>query len=386
MPSQQTLLEAIAASSRAGISGSLWEGCFNAKESSIHQLSPYVGKMKSGMAGALIRQFSREGDVVLDPFCGSGVVPCEALLMGRHAIGNDLNPYAYTLTKGKLCAPSTQAEATAGALKALDEAADERVSLREIPEWVKNFFHPQTLRDTVALSRVLRRRGDNFVLACLLGILHHVRPGFLSYPASHLVPYLRVKKYPPKSYPEMYRYRQLRPRLLAKIARAYRRFEPPSPGLERIVLQENAMSLSCESNSIDAIVSSPPYYGALDYGRDNRLRLWFLGVDDYRKIDEQLTSNERVYVPEMTRAVGEMLRLLKPGKCAVLVLGDYHRNGRKQDSAATLSEIVRENYSSRASVENVLVDAIPDERRTRRRTQTTKHETILVIRKSSRVN
>jgi hypothetical protein len=65
----------------------------------------------------------------------------------------------------------------------------------------------------------------------------------------------------------------------------------------------------------------------------------------------------------------------------VLVLGDYNRNGRKQDSAATLSQIVRDNYSSRASVENLLVDEIPDKRRARRRTQTTKHETIIVIRK-----
>ncbi len=386
MHSQPTLFEAIATPSQAGINGLLWEGCFNARESSIHQLSPYVGKLKSGMAGALVREFSREGDVVLDPFCGSGVVPCEALLAGRHAIGNDLNPYAYVLTRGKLSAPRTHAEATTAALKALDEAADETVSLGEIPDWVKAFFHPKTLEEAIALSRVLRRRGDYFVLACLLGILHHVRPGFLSYPASHLVPYLRVKKYPPRSFPDMYRYRPVRPRLLAKIARAYRRFEPPRPDLTRVVLRQNAMSLSVKSNSVDAIISSPPYYGALDYGRDNRLRLWFLGVDDYRKIDEKLTSNERVYVSQMTRAAGEMLRILKPGKCAVLVLGDYNRNGRKQDSAATLSQIVRENYSHSASVENLMVDEIPDERRARRRTQTTKRETILVIRKMSRPN
>ena len=384
MPSGLTLFEAAAAPSQAAITGSLWEGCFNAKESSIHQLSPYVGKLKSGMAAALVKEFSREGDVVLDPFCGSGVVPVEALLAGRHAIGNDLNPYAYVLTRGKLFAPRTHAEAMAAALKALDQASDETVSLGEIPDWVKAFFHPKTLEEAAALSRVLRRRGDHFVLACLLGILHHVRPGFLSYPASHLVPYLRVKKYPPRTFPDMYRYRPVRPRLLAKIARAYRRFQPPRPDLTRVVLRENAMSLSCGDNSVDAIISSPPYYGALDYGRDNRLRLWFLGADDYRKIDDKLTSNERVYVPQMTRAAGEMLRILKPGKSAVLVLGDYNRNGRKQDLAATLAQIVRENYSSQASVHSLLVDEIPDERRARRRTQTTKRETILVIRKMSR--
>jgi hypothetical protein len=37
--------------------------------------------------------------------------------------------------------------------------------------------------------------------------------------------------------------------------------------------------------------------------------------------------------------------------------------------------------STRASVEKLLVDEIPDKRRARRRTQTTKHETIIVIKK-----
>ncbi|MGH9325844.1 MAG: DNA methyltransferase [Terriglobia bacterium] len=378
---QLGLFQAPAGSTLNGIDGSVWEGCFNAKESSIHQLSPYVGKMKSGMARALIEEFSREGDVVLDPFCGSGVVPCEALLCCRHAIGNDLNPYAYVLTKGKVSAPTTHAEAAARALKAIEEASSENVSLTEIPDWVKAFFHPKTLEEASALARVLRRRREYFLLACFLGILHHVRPGFLSYPASHLVPYLRIKKYPQEAFPEMYRYRPLRPRLLAKIARAYRRFEPPRPDLKRVVLRESALSLPIANNSVDAVISSPPYYGALDYGRDNRLRLWFLGVDDYREIDLNLTSNERVYVPEMTRAVGEVLRLLKPGKCAVLVLGDYNRNGRTKDSATTLIEIVRDNYPQSASVDKLLVDEIPDERRARRRTQTTKHETIILIRK-----
>jgi hypothetical protein len=361
----------------------LWEGCFNSKESSIHQLSPYVGKMKSGMARVLIEGFSTPGDVVLDPFCGSGVVPFEALLAGRHAIGNDLNPYAYTLTKGKLTAPPTLGEALARAQEALEMADRIIPNLETIPHWVKTFFHPKTLQEALALMGALRRRGDYFLTSCLLGILHHVRPGFLSYPASHLVPYLRVKKYPREVYPEMYRYRPVRPRLMAKIVRAYRRFEPPRSDLSKVVLKANAMSLPLRSESVDAIISSPPYFGALDYGRDNRLRLWFLGVEDYRTVDAKLTSNERVYIPQMRRVVGEMLRLLKPGKFAVLVLGDYHRNGRKADSATTLEATVRDDYASVATVDRLLVDELPDLRRSRRRTRTTLHETVVVIKKTS---
>ena len=41
----------------------------------------------------LIDAYSDEGDIVLDPFCGTGTVPGEADAMGRHGIGCDLRPY-----------------------------------------------------------------------------------------------------------------------------------------------------------------------------------------------------------------------------------------------------------------------------------------------------
>lgn len=46
-----------------------------------------------------IERYTRPGDLVLDPFCGSGVTVCEALAAGRRAIGNDLNPAAVLLTR-----------------------------------------------------------------------------------------------------------------------------------------------------------------------------------------------------------------------------------------------------------------------------------------------
>ena len=52
-----------------------WHGSYNGRESSLQQLSPYVGKMKSGMAQVLISLYTEPGDLILDPFSGSGVVP-----------------------------------------------------------------------------------------------------------------------------------------------------------------------------------------------------------------------------------------------------------------------------------------------------------------------
>lgn len=46
-----------------------------------------------------------EGDIVLDPFCGSGTTLVSAKLQGRKYIGIDINPDAVALTKSRLEAP-----------------------------------------------------------------------------------------------------------------------------------------------------------------------------------------------------------------------------------------------------------------------------------------
>jgi DNA modification methylase len=361
----------------------LWRGSFNSRESSMQQLSPYVGKMKSGMARAIICLFSRPGDTVLDPFSGSGVVPLEAALAGRRAWANDLSPYAYVLTRGKLEAPGKESAAIASAREVAHAVKRnaQSIDIRIAPEWVRDFFHPDTLREVLVAFRILQHEKNYFLMSCLLGILHHVRPGFLSYPASHLVPYLRKGMYPPADFPSMYSYRDLESRLLAKVHRAYRRSMLP-PRWERRqyrVWQTNAMNLPMEPESVDAIVSSPPYFGALDYARDNRLRLWFLGCEEWRDLDASLTANGKVYLPQMSVCLKEMARVLRPNGHCVLVLGDVDRDGRTYRTAEILADLAEEVTNGNLARETIYDDRIPDERRSRRRTRTTKFERILVL-------
>ena len=361
----------------------LWHGSFNSRESTLQQLSPYVGKMKSGMARVLVQLHSEPRDAVLDPFSGSGVVPLEAALAGRCALANDLSPYAYVLTRAKLETPGAQKIAIQRA-KLLIEAVEQEApyeDLTAVPEWVREFFHPDTLREVLVAFRVLQQQEDCFLTACMLGILHHVRPGFLSYPASHLVPYLRKTKYPPNQFPEMYAYRDLRSRLLAKVKRAYRRHTLPVDWEQRQyqVWQTNAMNLPIADATVDAIVSSPPYFGALDYARDNRLRLWFLGCKDWKQLDASLTANKKAYLPQMSICLKEMNRVLKPGGCCVLVLGDVERDGKTRRTAEILGDLAVEVTENQFTVDVIYDDHIPDKRRSRRRTRTTKLERILVM-------
>src|SRR4051794_28808033 len=77
-------------------------GSASKTEATFHQLSPYIGKIKSSIACSLVSQFSVPGELVYDPFSGCGTVALEAWTAGRSVIANDLSPYALLLTRAKL--------------------------------------------------------------------------------------------------------------------------------------------------------------------------------------------------------------------------------------------------------------------------------------------
>lgn len=66
-----------------------------------HGLHPYPARMVPQIARRLIKRFASKGDVVLDPFCGSGGVLVEARLAGLNAVGIDINPLACLIAEIK---------------------------------------------------------------------------------------------------------------------------------------------------------------------------------------------------------------------------------------------------------------------------------------------
>src|SRR5881296_590852 len=63
-------------------------------EARHYGVHPYFTRRPANVVRAYIERYSREGDVVLDPFGGTGVTAIEAFLLGRKAVQNDLNPFA----------------------------------------------------------------------------------------------------------------------------------------------------------------------------------------------------------------------------------------------------------------------------------------------------
>jgi len=349
-------------------------------ECTLHQLSPYIGKIKSSIAGELVKTYSKPGDLVVDPFAGAGTIPLESALRGRRAFGADISPYAKILSLAKLFPPRSLDDALEQAEVALAEAeALPTPDLRTVPVWVRQFFHPDTLREALNFAVIARRHGNEFLMACFLGILHHQRPGFLSFPSSHLVPYRRDKKYPHAKFPEMYSYRALKPRLFAKVRRSFKRFRPTrNIGSEFSLVPVQQLELP---RRFDALITSPPYMNALDYGRDNRLRLWFIDQTRAERVDNDVTQRRQAFVDAISSLAYKVeLGLRRRGFCVFVVGEELARRFESHPSEVVVTTF--KNAAPSLQLKQVLTDNIPDIRRARRAYRGVKKEHFLVFQRN----
>ncbi len=88
----------------------------------------YFARRPWNVFSALLSQYSSEGDIVLDPFCGGGVTVVEALKLRRKAIGVDVNPIATYVTSME-CAPADLPEYRSLFAQLTDRVGNELASL-----------------------------------------------------------------------------------------------------------------------------------------------------------------------------------------------------------------------------------------------------------------
>ena len=62
-------------------------------------MHPYFTKQASNVVAEYIEHFTKEGNTILDPFCGTGVTAIEALSKRRKVIAMDINPLACFITE-----------------------------------------------------------------------------------------------------------------------------------------------------------------------------------------------------------------------------------------------------------------------------------------------
>ena len=157
------------------------------KRNRFHSLCPYFAMFPESFVETWVERLTKPSQVVLDPFCGRGTTPFQSLLMGRRAIGCDVNPVAYCISRAKtrrISAAAVRRRVTQ--LESQFNPDEWEASRRRLPEFFRVAFSPLTLRQVLFLRQHLewrRNPSDCMIAALLLGCLHgesNKSPSYLS--------------------------------------------------------------------------------------------------------------------------------------------------------------------------------------------------------------
>ena len=115
---------------------------------------PYFTRRPANVVRDYLERYSEEGDVVLDPFGGTGVTAIEAFLLGRSAVQNDLNPFANFIAKN--IADTTLSDTTPlrEAFERIEEACKETLKeIEQSEEFAENLLKTLSLPKNIKLPK-----------------------------------------------------------------------------------------------------------------------------------------------------------------------------------------------------------------------------------------
>lgn len=256
----------------------------------FHALCPYFAMFPEQFAAKWIEELTCTDEMVLDPFCGRGTTPFQALLMGRRAIAGDINPVAYCITAAKTRAPALST--LKRRVRELEGAYVERdwiSNAQEQPEFFQHAYAMRTLAQILYLRKSLtwrHTRTDAMVAALVLGALHGETEKSPSYLSAQMPRTISTK---PAYSIRFWKERNLFPpdrnvfTLLHRQA-VFRYASDPPEGRAQVELSDfrDLQRLKTVSEgSVACVVTSPPYLNVTNFEEDQWLRLWFLGGPPY---------------------------------------------------------------------------------------------------------
>jgi DNA modification methylase len=277
-----------------------------------HNLHSFPAKFPPQLPRKFIEGLTTPGDLVLDPMNGSGTTILEAVLLGRRAIGCDIDPLALRIGQGKVT-PLDPArlynwgeKITTGARwQTLEHEEGLRQALAarwdaDTLDFVDTWFTPEIQIELLALLNEIQAIPEtqvrNFFLIILSSIvitksggvslaldLAHTRPHMAKVVLGTRGEVIRGGDYQNVNANKK---RILTKRLRSPISEFEKKYRAalktlakPAQFLAKANMTAgNAQALPLAAASVDLIVTSPPYAGnAIDYMRAHKFSLVWLG-------------------------------------------------------------------------------------------------------------
>ena len=296
----------------------------------VHRLHPYLGKFIPQLVETLLARYVARGGRVLDPFAGSGTTLVQALESGHDATGVDIAAFNVLLMQVKtreynLFVLERELRSVVDLLEALP-APRARPS-RYVREW----FAPQAARELLAFRAALDEYEHADVLRVVLAraarsarLTTHFDLDFPRAPQQG--PYW-CHKHKRECVPVDAAGRFLRRYALDTLNRikAFARLRARGHGAE--VLYADAREVGY-GTVFDAVVTSPPYPGLIDYHEQHRVAYELLGLDDLRELEVGAAASGTsraaldAYCEDVAAVLANAGRALRRGAPVVIVVND----------------------------------------------------------------
>ena len=296
---------------------------------SLHEIS-YRACFKPQLPGFFISRLCKPGDSVYDPFMGRGTTLLEAFLFGCKPLGNDINPLSVALIAPRLDPPTIEDISTR--LNSLDLT----VAQENFPE-LEVFFHSDTLKQIIALKEYLLAREHSVKID---KVDRWIRMVALNRLTGHSSGFFSVYSLPPNqavtidAQRKINKTRSQAPEPKDIVTRIIRRSKSLLKNWAGFQSQHHQHDLNpvltigpaekakgIPSNSVQLVVTSPPFVDVVDYQKDNWLRCWFLGMDS-SEINISRLRNADEWQHLITRVLRDIRRILKPGGYVAFEVGE----------------------------------------------------------------
>ncbi|MEE2638600.1 MAG: DNA methyltransferase [Acidobacteriota bacterium] len=297
---------------------------------SLHEVS-YRACFKPQLVDFFVQRLTVPGDVVYDPFMGRGTTIIEAALLGRRAVGCDVNPLSVVLTKPRLSPPMLEEVEARLAVIDLHEEVNP-------PDDLTVFYHPETLQAICALRKYLGRRRqagtadsvDEWIeMVAVNRLTGHSRGFFSVYTlppnqavsvASQVKINARRAQIPPRRDVASLILRKTRSLLRGCDATTRRRLAGTGARTPLLV-RSAARTDGIRTGSVDLVVTSPPFLDVVDYATDNWLRWWFCGIEA-ETVPITIARTLETWRLAMKEVFLELQRVVAPGGYVAFEVGD----------------------------------------------------------------
>ncbi len=263
-----------------------------------HGLFPYRGKFHPQLIKALLNIMGiKKGETILDPMCGSGTTNIEAALMGIDSYAIDLSPFCQFMTKIKYSSISINSKL----LKGISNKADQ----------LFKFFTAGNLK--MQLDKINDPEKLKIYNLALLAFLDSLGYSMRVVSSTHQQLFAKVLKRYEETVSNFVEYNI---KYLQELGRL------------TILTEAMATKIPLENDSVDGIITSPPYSFAIDYVKNDEAQLNYLGynVNDIRGkmvglIGKNKEDRLENYFKDMDVVCSEIARVLKDNKYFVMIIG-----------------------------------------------------------------